>query len=823
MGESVRFRLLGPLEVLHKRQPVSLGGTKQKATLAYLLLHANQVVSISQLLNALWPVDTAPLSARKILQNSVSSLRRGPVPGDGAGGTPTLVTAPPGYKLSVDSEDIDLHVFHNRVTEGRRLLANAEPAPAAQVLREALELWRGPILADLSEAGITWLEVAIAQNARWDAMEDYFEAELACGRHMAVLGELEAMVETNPVRERAAGQLMLALYRSGRQADALNTYSRVRVALVEELGLEPGRELRTLQQSILAHDPSLLIEPVTSLATVPRLVTVPFDRTARPVAPVLDEQPSPGNALVTGRFPYPDLPPQPSDTATARRLTLVDTEPVPTQPVPPEPEPAPLEDERKTVSVLLVRTVIEDGAGGADTPGVDRMLAEIAQLVRSKAEHFTGTVSATIGSVSLTVFEPRTKWVDAAKRAVLAALSIGEELRTTDQNSPTGVSFHAAVVTGQVLVRHSPDGVVTITGTLLDRCHSLLQRTEVSEIRVCETTREATEPLAMYRPGDVHDWRLQGIRKDYVGSTPGLPAEREFELSLLLGLLERTGRRSAAHLVTVLGEAGTGKSRLLSEFERRAHGQAHITRFQAFSRPAGASGPDTGAIHALQRELIKTICGIRTGDSPSVALGKATDSIHRLIDDPAQAERMITCVAPYLDPQLAFVTTDPAAELAGWRRFLARTEFTKPFVLIVDDLHWADDSVLDFVAELADTASHGPLLVVTSARSELLGRRPTWGGGKRHITTITLEALSDAAVDELVENLVEPHEEEQREPVPVAVPLPPDASPRHTGWRRYIRDLLDIGTPIRRPPLDDVAVVRRLRPCETEKASQVRV
>lgn len=806
MGELVRFRVLGPLEVLSKRQPVGLGGTKQKATLAYLLLHANQVVPISQLLNALWPVDTAPLSARKILQNSVSRLRRGAVSADGTGGTPALLTVPPGYKLCVDSEDIDLNVFQNRVAEGRRLLAAAEPEPAARVLREALELWRGPVLADLAEAGITWLELAIAQNARWDAMEDYFEAELACGRHLAVLSDLEAMVEKNPVRERAAGQLMLALYRSGRQADALNTYSRVRVALVEELGLEPGRELRTLQQSILAHDPALLTTP----GVVSRLVTVSRDRTAAPAAPSPEERVAPS-----------PLPRQDDDPAAA-------TGPPPpsadTEPQPAKGEKDPLEGERKTVSVLLVRTVIEDDAAGIDPPGVDRMLAKVAELVRMNAEHFTGTVSATIGSVSLTVFEPRAEWVDAAKRAVLAALSIGEELRSnTDQHS-SGVSFHAAVVTGQVLVCHSAggDGPVTITGTLLDRCQALLLRTAASEIRVCETTREATEPLVMYRPGDAHDWRLQGVRKDYVGATPGLPAERQFELGLLLGLLERTGRRSAAHLVTVLGDAGTGKSRLLDEFERKAYGLAHITRVRASGRPAGAPGLDLDAIHALQRELIKTICGIRPGETTTVALAKATEAISRLVDDPTQAERLITCVAPYLDPQRTFVTVDPAEELAGWRRFLASTEFTKPFVLIVDDLHWVDDSVLDFVGELAESASSGPLLVVASARSELLYRRPTWGGGKRHFTTITLEALSDAAVDEMVEHLVAPRKQEQNAPARFSAVRPvQETTPQHTGWRRYFRDLMDIGTPVR-PLIDEVAVVRRLRPCETKKASPMR-
>ncbi|CCH32111.1 BTAD domain-containing putative transcriptional regulator [Actinosynnema sp. NPDC047251] len=845
MGDIIRFRLLGPLEVQGKRQREGLGGTKQKATLAYLLLHANRVVSISQLLNALWPADSAPLSARKILQNSVSSLRRGPVPGDRADGTPTLVTQAPGYKLCVDREDIDLHVFHDRVAEGRRRLADNEPEPAARVLREALALWRGPVLADLAEAGISWLELAVLQNARWDATEDHFEAELACGRHLAVLGDLEAMVETNPVRERAAGQLMLALYRSGRQADALNTYSRVRVALVEELGLEPGRELRALQQSILAHDPLLLAPRGSARVPLRGHTGTPVDLAAArtpdqarfaggDTVPLLDApQPSQLSPwLPTG--PAPHTVPDPWPAPPHRHPVPGNGQPGNGQPVPepaaprPADEVPPAREERKTVSVLLVRTVIDDGQDGANTPGVDRMLAEIAQLVRANAEHFAGIVSATIGSVSLTVFEPGSSgWVDAAKRAVLAALAIGEDLRPdADARERPPVSFHAAVVTGEVLVRHPAGGrgPITLTGTLLDRCHTLLLRTGVSEIRVCEATREATEPLAVYQPGDVHDHRLQGIRKDFVGATPGLAAEREFEIGLLLGMLERTRLRSAAHLVTLLGDRGTGKTRLLDEFEERAHGQAHIARFQVSRRPTGATGVDIDAIHDLQRELIHTICAIAPGDEPTAAMAKASAVINRLIDDPVRVQALLTCIAPYLDPELAFVMNDPVAELRAWQRFLAMTEFSRPFVLIVDDLHRADESLLDFVGELADAAC-GPLLVVASARSELLGRRPTWGGGKRHVTTITLEALGDAAVDELVGHLVSSAQPGRtREPARFSPARADDESgPRQPGWRRYFRSLLDIGTPQRapRPRSAELEAVARLRSCGSATTAEV--
>ncbi|MFE0427491.1 BTAD domain-containing putative transcriptional regulator, partial [Streptomyces sp. NPDC058953] len=227
------------MEVLDGDRSLTLGGIKRRATLGYLLLHANRVVATSQLIGALWSVDDAPLSARKILQNAVWGLRRElnrtPSPADGV--TAALDTKSPGYRLRVEPEDVDLFRFHRRADEGRAGLAAGEPGRAARVLRDALGLWRGPVLADLVEAGFAWPELVAAQNARWNVMEDYFHAELACGHHLAVLEELESMVARTALRERSSGQLMLALYPSGRQADALGVYTTVRTALVEGFGL----------------------------------------------------------------------------------------------------------------------------------------------------------------------------------------------------------------------------------------------------------------------------------------------------------------------------------------------------------------------------------------------------------------------------------------------------------------------------------------------------------------------------------------------------------------------------------------------------------
>ncbi|MGW3012172.1 BTAD domain-containing putative transcriptional regulator [Streptomyces sp. NPDC001219] len=201
------------------------------------------------------------MTARKILQNSIWSLRRKLVIDAAADVPVALRTQPPGYSLDVALDRVDLHLFHQWVREGRSRLEAGEPDGAATLLSDALELWRGPALADLTEVGLLWPELTMLQSMRLDVLEDLFEAQLVCGRHYAVLGELESLVENEPLRERACGQLMRALYRCGRQSDALGVFSRLRARLVEELGLEPSRELQQLQQAILTHDTALQLAP----------------------------------------------------------------------------------------------------------------------------------------------------------------------------------------------------------------------------------------------------------------------------------------------------------------------------------------------------------------------------------------------------------------------------------------------------------------------------------------------------------------------------------------------------------------------------------
>lgn len=239
----MKFAVLGTVEVTVDGVQVELGGVRQRAILGYLVLHANTVVPTSRILHALWP-GTPPPTARKMVQNAVSALRR-------VLSKPVLRTELPGYQLTVDPGDIDLLEFRRLTREGRAAIAEGDQGRGADLLRTGLELWRGHAFADLVETGMRWPETAAVEDERLTALEDRLDAELACGRHREITSELEVLTATDPPRERLCQQFMVALYRSGRQADALRVYRRTRAALADGLGLEPGRELQELQRQIL--------------------------------------------------------------------------------------------------------------------------------------------------------------------------------------------------------------------------------------------------------------------------------------------------------------------------------------------------------------------------------------------------------------------------------------------------------------------------------------------------------------------------------------------------------------------------------------------
>jgi DNA-binding SARP family transcriptional activator len=281
----MEFRILGPLEVLAGGRAVALGGSKQRALLALLVLHANETLTPDRLIDELWG-DHPPATAAKTVQAHISRLRKALAAGGGA-----VVTRAHGYELELDPGCLDAHRFERLLGDGRSALAAGRPELALTTLQDALALWRGAALADLAYEPFAQGEIARLEDLRLVALEQLVEAKLALGRHAELVGQLETLIAQHPYRERLRAQLMLALYRSDRQADALQAYQNARRTLVEELGIEPGERLRLLERAILAHDPSLQLpaseEPAA--AVEPRSAFVGRERELAALVAGLDD------------------------------------------------------------------------------------------------------------------------------------------------------------------------------------------------------------------------------------------------------------------------------------------------------------------------------------------------------------------------------------------------------------------------------------------------------------------------------------------------------------------------------------------------------
>ncbi|MFE5963980.1 BTAD domain-containing putative transcriptional regulator [Streptomyces sp. NPDC056463] len=764
----MQFRVLGPMEVIDNGRTVGLGGTKQRATLGFLLLNANKAVATSRLLNALWGVDDAPMTARKILQNAVYGLRGAlsGAQGSADADTATLLTQPPGYMMRVEPEKVDLHLFHAWVGRGRQMLSQGTPGTAAPLLRDALALWRGPALADLVESGVQWPELIALQNTRLDVMEDYFEAQLACGRHHEILAELETMVRAEPLRERSCGQLMLALYRCGRQADALAEYSRVRGVLVENLGLEPGRGLQRLQQSILAQDCSLVLEhtperlpertparetpngyvltaaPVT-LAAPAGAVDAPTGSVGAPAGPVdasaVAAEPVPGAAdapetavadaaaavVETGSADESDL------SAAARRTGT----------------------DRRQVSVVSLRTRLAPSLGSGAEQELDDLLDGAALLVREQVERFGGTVVASIGSVSLALFGLDDPNEDDAARAVLAALAVRDvlDVSTGPGAGAAQSTVRAAITQGEVLLRRrGREEGPTVVGAVLDESQALLGSVPEGEVRVSDAVRRASEQTVVYRRCDsaAAAWQALGGR-----SAGAAGAEQAVELDVLRGLAQRTRHRGVPHLVTILGEAGTGKSRLLGEFGRWAAEQLDGPLVVS----ARASEGRDGSPLAMAGRLLAAYCGVRPDDEEDTVHAALEREVRALYPSDGAADLPLHRLRPLVASagvDVHFGELCPGEVLLSWREFFQEAAQRRPVTLCIDDLHRAPDMALDAVEELAESPGVGPLFVVACAGPELLARRPSWAGGKSHTTTVTLDPPQRITHEELVEFLL---------------------------------------------------------------------
>ena len=512
----MRYGILGSLAVWDDDREVSLGGPKQRALLGVLLLHANELVPTARLVDELWG-EQPPATAVKTVQVYVSQLRK-------ALGEKAIETRAGGYLLRLDPGALDSHRFQDLLERGRQLLAENAAEEAAGVLREALGLWRGPALADFQYELFARNEIGRLDELRLAAVEQRLEADLALGRDAEMVGELEALVRDHPLRESLCGLLILALYRAGRQADALAAYQGARARLVDELGLDPSQALQRLEKAILVHDPSL-------------------DLTAAP-------------------------------TPAPRRVP-------PSRPA--EPTPAePSIDARKTVTVLFCDVVAYTELGERlDPEALRHVMSRYFEQAAAVLERHGGTVEKFVGDEVMAVFGVPAVREDDALRAVRAALELRESVAALETGLASGARLEVriGVNTGEVVAGNPAAGHGFVTGDPVTVGKRLEQAAAPGEILLGEETHvlvahavEASplelqklkgkgREVAAYRLESVHAEATAVRRRD---DTPLVGRMRELES--LRAYYSEVASGSGAQLVTIVGEPGIGKSRLAREF-----------------------------------------------------------------------------------------------------------------------------------------------------------------------------------------------------------------------------------------------------------------
>ncbi|MFD0438986.1 BTAD domain-containing putative transcriptional regulator [Streptomyces chartreusis] len=757
----MEFKVLGPLEVVSDGRSLPLGGVKQRAVLALLLLHANQVVATSQLLDALWPEDARPVTARKMVQNAVWGLRALLESGDGEardGTPPQLLTRAPGYVLRLDPERLDATRFERAVAAGRARLDAGEAAEAAVLLGDALAEWRGSALSDLAEQGVEWAELTALRQLRLDAMEDRFEAELACGRHHAVLGELTSLAEAEPLRERLCGQLMLALYRCGRQAEALSVFSKVRQALVEEYGLEPSASLQNLQQRILRHDRALAsptedrTEPNAPDASDASDAGTPRRGPAAGEGP--REAPVRDTAVAT---PEPGQVPAlaPADHGTTVSSSCDAPESGDPTSVPsPASGAADTGDhprtscgsadtgavaERRDVCVLVVCTESAGDAAAMGSEQLDTSLHDAVTALTESVETRSGTIVGSMGGLCAALFGLRSDRPEASLNAVRAAFEARERLAAR-----AGMVMRAVVISGKAIVRHDPHdprAAVSVVGTLLDKAHGLLTGVPKGELYVSDDVARDTDAWVRYDETTRTADGTVGIReaRSLHPAGPaghGTDTRRRPELALLENLLEYSRHHDVPCMLTVLGDHGVGKTPLLDQFERRVvvdFDEVRVLRPRVPKDGFDAAGLATALLEASAPPRHRAPL-----DPPEQRLRALVRSAVESDVDAARLLRVL-CPAPHSGRP-----ADGAEVLAAWREVIEHAAHHRPLALCLDDLHLADDVVLDWVESLGG-AGTGPLLVVACGHSDLLLRRPQWGSGHEHASRLTLPRLREPA------------------------------------------------------------------------------
>jgi len=599
------FNVLGPLEAVGEHGALALPKGKPRAVLGVLLMHANEVVATDRLIDDVWGAHP-PANATKSLHVYVSLLRR-------VLGADAILTRPPGYALRIEAGGIDLDRFERLREEAAR----ADPATAADKLHQALALWRGSPFADFTYDAFAQTTIARLEEVRLGALEERIEADLDLGRHAEIVAEVATLVEEHPLRERMRGAQMLALYRSGRQAEALAAYQDARRALVDELGIEPGRALHELERRILIQDPELEI----AVPEAPRAAIAP---------------------------------------APARELQDDDRDVAP--------------DVRKTVTVVAVEFATRSaGAEGLDPEALRRVEGRAFNLGKAAIERHGGTIEAVSGDAVTGVFGLPVVHEDDALRGVRAALEARDSLVAlgAELSAETALQLDGrlGVSTGEVIAGGDGLPQPRATGMPLTVSSRLVRAAAPGEVMVDEATlRLARDAIVAEPAGDA--WRVLALTDPAARPARRLVSPmigRTRERRRLQDAFEQAVSDSSCQLFSVLGAAGVGKSRLVHEFVRDLAGLARVARGRCL--PYG-EGITFWPVLEVLREAVgedggshEVITGLAEG---SAGAEDAFARIQELFETLARAEPLVLVFDDIHWGEATFL--DLVEHLAEWTR-----------------------------------------------------------------------------------------------------------------------------------------------------------
>ena len=653
----MQARILGSFQLEEGGRRIPLGGVRQRAVFVSLLLRANEVVPSEQLLMDLWGEDCPPGAANS-LQAAISRLRRVLPRG-------RLMTEASGYLLRIFPEELDVSQFEQLVSEGREALTAGAAEQAARTLRQALSLWQGPALADFRYEPFAQAEIVRLEELHLTCLEERVEADLALGLANVLVAELRRLVGEHPVRERLRGQLMLALYRDGRQAEALEVYREFRSVLRDELGLEPSPQLRELETAILRQD---------SLAS-------------------------------------------PVSAATGEPLAR-----------------------RPVTAVCVLLRVASDAGMSLDPEAYEVVIEQAVSGLTAVLERYGGKLAVSADERLIGVFGAASVHEDDALRAMRASLEARRVLTSdmADMLRRYGVSLTCrfGVATGEALVGGSAP--LGSAGNVSAQAVLLAEAAEPGQILIGRQTRELAVAAIETESAGPDRFVLQSAQEAVRPLALRLDVPlvgRDEELRQLAAACAVASQEQVTTLVTVIGEAGIGKTRLVYEVERRLGHEMTVLTGQCL--PYGE-----GITFWPLREVIRQACGGH--DSP--------DQITALLDgqpDAAEvAARLSLALGPGNQGRL-----DAAEIFWAARRLLETLARSRPLLVVFEDLHCAESTFLDLVESLAVQPGRSPVVLVCVARPELLEQRPAWATGIERAFSIELTPLAHSSAAALLNSL----------------------------------------------------------------------